>query len=155
MPTADSLLSNAIILARALATATTDSLWIDAVESLVRSNEKQDLTRLRAATRGLIAWATGNVYSNEYRLDSAASWFAEAEAALTKAQNAARYRVAYDRAWTLIFGLSFQQARTAFRQVRTTAPARYRVVRVLAPQAERFAGSEQADYAAAKGGVQR
>ena len=148
-PTADSLLSNALILARALATATTDSLWLDAVESLVRSAEKHERTRLRAATRGLIASATGNAYLNEYRLDSAASWFVEAEAALTEAQNAARYLAASDRAWTLLFQLSFQQARMAFRRVRTTAPARYRAVRVLAARAEGLAGSTQADFPAA------
>jgi CHAT domain-containing protein len=148
-PTADSLLSNALILGRALAAATTDSLWLDAVESLVRSTAKQERTRLRAAARGLIAWATGRAYLHEYRLDSAASWLVEAEAALTDAQNAARYHAASDRAWMLVFQLSFQQARMAFRRVRTSAPARYRVFRVLAAQAEGLAGSEQADYPAA------
>ena len=149
--TADSLLSNALILARALATATTDSLWLDAV-SRSSSTKKNERTRLRAATRGLIASATGNAYLNEYRLDSAASWFVEAEAALTEAQNAARYLAASDRAWTLLFQLSFQQARTAFRRVRTTAPARYRAVRVLAARAEGLAGSTQADFPAAING---
>jgi CHAT domain-containing protein len=148
-PTADSLLSGALILARALATATTDSLWLDAVESLVRSTEKHDRTRLRAATRGLIASSTGNAHLNAFRLDSAAFWFAEAEAALTEAQNAARYLAASDRAWPVLFQLSFQQARTAFRRVRTRAPVRYRAVRVLAARAEGLAASEQADYPAA------
>ena len=147
---ADSLLSGALILARVLATATTDSLWLDAVESLVRSTEKHERTRLRAAARGLIASATGNAYLNEYRLDSAAFWLVEAEAALTEAQNAARYLAASDRAWTLMVGLSsFQQARTVFRRVRTTAPVRYRAVRALAARAEGLAESAQADFPAA------
>jgi CHAT domain-containing protein len=148
-PTADSPLSGALILSRALATATTDSLWLDAVESLVRSTEKHERTRLRAATRGFSAYATGNAYLKEYRLDSAAYWLTEAEAALTEAQNAARYLAPSDRAWTLMFQMSFQQARTVFRRVRTTTPARYRAVRVLAARAEGLAGSAQADFPAA------
>jgi CHAT domain-containing protein len=147
--TADSLLSGALVLARALATATTDSLWLDAVESLVRSTEKHERTVLRVASHGLIASATGNAYLKEYRLDSAASWLVEAEAQLATARNATRYLAAYDVARAAWLGLSFEQAGVAFRRVRTTTPSRYRAVRTLSARAEGLAKATQANFPAA------
>jgi len=146
---ADSLLSGALVLARALATATTDSLWLDAVESIVGSSETQERTRRDVAARGLIASATGNEYFKKYHADSAARWFVEAEAALTEAQNATRYLAAFDLARATLLQLRLPEALAAFQRVRTTAPARYRAVRALAARAEGLAEAAQADFPAA------
>jgi len=146
---ADTLLSGALILARALATATTDSLWLDAVEALVRSTTKNDATRLHATARGLIASGTGNAYFQKYNVDSAARWFVEAEAALASAQNATRYLAAFDLARATLLQQRFQEATAAFRRVRTTAPSRYHAVRALASRAEGLIETTQADFPAA------
>lgn len=148
-PNADTLLSRALVLARALAAATTDSLWLDAVESLVRSTQKNEQTRLHTTARGLIASATGNAYIKGYRADSAAPWYAEAERALSEAQNATRYLAAFDLARVPWLHVSLQEMQAAFRRVRTTAPSRYRAVRALAARAEGLAESSQADFPAA------
>jgi CHAT domain-containing protein/tetratricopeptide (TPR) repeat protein len=145
----DTLLSNALTLARAVATATADSLWLNAVEALVRSGEKQQQTRLQTAARGLVASATGNAYIKKYRPDSAARWLIEAEAALSEAQNAARYVAGYDLARAAWLRLSFQEAQAGFRRVRTTAPSGYRSVRALAARAEANAEATQGDFPAA------
>ena len=146
---ADTLLSGALILARALATATTDSLWLDAVEALAHSTERQERTRLHAAARGLIASATGHDYVEKYRPDSATPWLVEAESALAAAQNASRYLAAYDLGRSAFTQLSFGEALATLRRIRTTAPTKYRAVRALAARLEALAETSQADFPAA------
>ena len=146
---ADSLLSSANTLAHALATATADSLWIEAVEALVRSSEHHEEARLHAAARGLIASARGNEYLKKYHTDSAAAWFTRAEAALTEAQNATRYLAAYDLARASWLRQSFQEAEAKFRRVRATVPSGYRALRALAVRAEGLAAGIRADFPAA------
>ncbi|HEX5073188.1 MAG TPA: CHAT domain-containing protein [Gemmatimonadaceae bacterium] len=145
----DALLSRALVLARALAMATTDSLWLDAVESIVRSAEQHERARLDVAARGFVASATGSTYVKKYRPDSAAPFFVEAEAAFSAIQNAARFLAGFDLARAAWLQLRLREAHDGFRRISTTTPSRYRAVRALAARAEGLAEATQADFPAA------
>ena len=147
--TANTLLSTARTLARALAATTTDSLWLDAVEAIVRSADKGERTRLQTVARGLTASATGSTYIEKYRPDSATPWLVEAETALTEAQNAARYIAAYDLARAAWLQMNFKESQSRSRRVRTTAPGSYRAIRALASRTEALAEAVKGDFPAA------
>jgi len=148
----DSILSNALMLAGALATTTADSLWIDAVQALVRSLERHERTRLDTVARALIAYATGDAYAKQFNPDSAVPWLVEAERGLTATKNAASYLATFGLARALWLKGSFRDAIAVYRRVRNTAPERYRVVRALAARGEGFAEATEANPQAAIGG---
>jgi CHAT domain-containing protein len=151
-PGCDSILSSALALARALAMATADSLWLDAVQAIVRSSERHERTRLDTVARALIAYATGDAYAKQFFPDSAAPWLVQAERELTATGNAAGYLAAIGVARVVWLKGSFRDAIGMYRRVRTTAPQRYRLVRELAARSEGFAEATDANVQAAIGG---
>ena len=146
---ADTLLSRSLALARALAAATADSLWLDVVAGLIRASEARDHIRLDATARGLVAHANGDAYLKQFRPDSAAPWLIEAERALATAESPARYLATYGLAVVAYLERSFGEALTTLRRVRTTAPTGYRLVRALAARSEGVIEGAQANFHAA------
>lgn len=148
----DSILSNALALARALAATTADSLWLDAVQALVRLRDGRERTRLDTAARAFIAYATGDAYAKQFNPDSAAPWLIRAERELTATQNSVSYLAAFGLARAVWSQGSFAKAIVMYRRVRTTAPPRYRVVRTLAARSEGLAEATEANLQAAMDG---
>jgi len=149
----DTILSRALTLGRALAMATADSLWLDAVQAIIRSTERTDKHRLDATAHGIIAYATGEVYLDKFTPDSATPCFAEAERALAIAQSPVRFLATFGLAKAAYGNRSFAQALATLRRVRTTAPTAYRVVRIQAARTEGLIeGQREANFYAANAG---
>lgn len=149
----DTMVSPALTLARALAAATADSLWLDAVQAIIRSTERREKQRLDATAHGIIAYATGETYLDKFYPDSAAPWLTEAERALTIAQNPARFLATLGLARAAYGNRSFEEALATLRRVRSTAPRAYPVVRILAARTEGLIeGQREANFYAANAG---
>src|SRR5688500_8424665 len=148
----DTLLSRALVVAHALAVATADSLWLDAVQAIVRATVSEDRKRLDTTAHGIIAYATAEAYLDKFRQDSAAPWFVEAERALTTAHSPARFLATYGLARVAYLDRNAEEALAALRRVRSTAPTSYRVVRVLAARTEGVIEGTQANSHAAIAG---
>lgn len=147
---ADSVLRRAILLAEALARATGDSLWYDAVRPVAApplGGRRRD-----AIARGAIAYERADAYLDQFVLDSAERSFSASERALRSVDNAAQYWAAYGIASVAYFRQSsedYEHALSVLRELRATAPRSYRVVRGLAARAEGLIRGIQANFDAA------
>jgi hypothetical protein len=152
-PGSDTIIRRTIILARALARSTGDSMWLDVVQPL--DDASPSARRRRAATaRGLIALETARRYLRPERLelDSANVWISDAYRALGSVRSAAIYLAAYDSAqipYQRHTPEGYDAALAAFRRIRRATPMAYKVVRGLAARSEALIQSIRADREAA------
>jgi CHAT domain-containing protein/tetratricopeptide (TPR) repeat protein len=148
----DPLLPKQLGLARALGDVTGDSLWFDAVRSLVESTETGDPARLDLTARGVAAYAIGDVYLGRLMLDSADVWFRRSERLLSAARSPVRYWAAYGiaaAAYSRQSPAGYRDALVVLRAIRAAAPNAYRVVRGLAARTEGVIEGIRADFGAA------
>jgi CHAT domain-containing protein len=124
-PLSDSLLTTSGSLARALAKATGDSLWLNVVRNIQQQRDAGNERRLAATARGLIAEANAQRYLSRLQLDSANVWIGEALRSLRSAHNAAVYLAMYDSAqvpYQRLTPQGYDAALAALRRLRRDAP---------------------------------
>ena len=154
---ADSLLATSGSLARALAEATGDSLWLVVVRNIQRQRAAEDARQLAATARGLIAEEIARQYLDPDRLqlDSANAWVSEALRALRSTQNAAVFLAMYDSAlvpYQRHTPQGYDAALAALRRLRRDAPLAYKHSRGMAARFEALIHASRADFEVAAAG---
>jgi CHAT domain-containing protein/tetratricopeptide (TPR) repeat protein len=152
LPRADTALMRANTLARALAVGTGDSLWLDAVETVIRATERAQQRRVDETAQGLIAYATAEAYLDKFSPDSAAPRFTEAERVLTVAGSPVRFLATFGSARVAYGKRLFGEAHATLRRIRSTAPNKYHYVRVQAARTQGLIDGTQANFNAAIAG---
>ena len=150
----DSLLAASGYLARALAQATGDSLWLDVVRDIDEQRAAHNERQLAAIARGLTAEnnARRHLDPDRLQLDSANVWVSEAILWLRPARSAALYLALYDSAlvpYQQHNPRGYDAALSAFRRLRHEAPPSYKYSRAMAARSEALIHALRADLEAA------
>ena len=148
---ADTLLASALTVARGLASATGDSLWLDAAAAVAPAR-RSDGVRRHAVALGIAALDRGEGYLGRFALDSAEAYFNQSLRTLTAMGNAARYLAAFGLAsvaYSRQTSPEYQHALSILRSLRVGAPNAYRVVRGQAARTEGVILGIQANFGAA------
>ncbi len=153
-PRADSCLAASRLVARALATTTGDSLWLDVVRGIERQAAARNERLVDATARGLVADSNARRYLDPGRLhlDSANVAVTEALRSLRSAQSAALYVAMYDSAlvpYQLHTPRGYDAALAAFRRLRRDAPSSYKYSRGTAARSEALIHALRADLESA------
>lgn len=153
-PRSDVLLGANGSLARALANASGDSLWLDVVKGIEQQRAARDKRGLAAVARGLIADENARRYLDPARpnLDSANVWVSDALRSLRSAQSAAVFFAMYDSAlvsYEQHTPQAYEAALAAFRRLRRDAPPSYKYSRGTAARGEALIQALHADLEAA------
>ena len=153
-PRADSLLRATTALARPLARATGDSLWLDVAQGVERQHAAKNERALTLIARGLIADSNARRYLNPARvqLDSGKVWVSEALRSLRAARSPAAYVALYDSAqvpFQLHSAQGYGAALATFQRLRREAPPEYKQVRARAARSEALIHALRADFESA------
>jgi CHAT domain-containing protein len=151
-PRADSLLNDALTLSRALAATTGDSLWADAMASLIEPTDGSGGDRTDAVARGILALDRGDAFLGRLSLDSAERSYRESQQLLRASRSAMAYSATYGLAavaYSRQSPASYLDALATLRDIRATAPESYRIVRGLAARTEGVIRGVGADFGGA------
>ena len=133
-PEASSDVRHALVMARALADVTTDSLWADALSAIANSPD-DNREHLHAVARGVLAYEAGSAALGRFDLDSANAAFRASHRVLSAARNALQYWALYGRAevaYSRQSAAGYTEALSILGKLRSTTPSGYRIVRGMA-----------------------
>jgi len=145
----DSLLAVSTSLARALAKATGDSLWLDVLRGIEQGRAARDERRLAAIARGWTADENAQRFLARLQLDSASLWVNDALRSFRSAQSAAVYLAMYDSAqvpYQLHTPQGYHAALSAILRLRREVPPSYRYSRAMAARSEALIHALRADF---------
>ena len=152
VPSADTLLRNAGVMARAVEHVAGDPLLSDVVRGIQQDLQLGEFARVTAVARGLTTYDKGHRFLGEFEFDSATYWLGQALQSLTKTNSPVAHWVAFDSAMIAYQRAGpdgYDTALRQLRQLRADTPERYRVVRGLAFRMEGLIRAIRADYDAA------